>query len=60
MTSGTRTGLRWTLIIVAMVLAFRALSSADPLTEVVGAVVLAVLAGWLMVHLFRARNRFVR
>lgn len=60
MAGRNRTAVRWVAILVAAGVAFVALRTPDPLTDIVGAVVLVLLAGWLLVKLYRGRKRLVR
>lgn len=55
-----RTLVRLLVIAIGAVIAFMAMRSNDQLHEIAGAVLLVLLAGWVMVDLFRARKRLVR
>ena len=55
-----RTAIRVLVIMIAALIAFVALRSTDHLTDILGAILLVLLVGWLIVDLFRARDRLVR
>ena len=56
----TRMVIRGIVITVLAVVALRALWTPDQTTDVLGAILAVLWVGWLVVDLFRARDRLVK
>ena len=60
MRSGIRVLPKTLVTVTAAIIALAALRSDNRLAEAAGAVLVVVLAGWMIVSLLRARKRFVK